>query len=140
MSKINLQFVHSILGPLIGTADDDSEIEKYRGLDSNDEYLVKDVIKRTIKGKFDEKPERYKKAAKDALAYALLTPDFDFEDVFDSNLIAFLPPTESRDFFLWIWEVLFPEEVVTLHADINSYETVWDLKEPIIFGMRDTNQ
>lgn len=134
MNKINLQFLHSILGPLTGTGDDDEAIEKYRGFDSDDEYLVKDVIKKTIKEKFDGMSDGYKKAVKDALAYSLLSPKFDFEDVFDSNLIAFHSPTEPKDFFLWIWEVLFPERAIVLSEDFDSYKTVWDLNDPTLFG------
>jgi hypothetical protein len=131
MNKINLQFLDDVLGPLIGGADDDEQIERYRNFDSKNEYLVKDIIAKTIKPRFDQRSDLYKNAVKKALAYSLLTDSVDFERVYDSNLIAFNAPSNPRDFFFWIWEVLFFEEPVALEENVASYEIVRDWREPI---------
>ena len=53
MKTINLQFIDSALGPLVGGADDDEQIEQYRNFDSENEYLIKDVIEKKVKVSFN---------------------------------------------------------------------------------------
>lgn len=132
--KINLEFLDSVIGPLVGSADVDEMIEKYTDLDSDNEFLVKEIITKYLVEDFESRSASYKASVRNALAYALLKSDFDFEDIFDSNLIAFRCPSNPRNFYKWIWEVIFPSEIVTLSGQMSDYQIVRDLNDPIFFG------
>lgn len=134
MRTINLQFIDAMLGPLVGGANDKTQVEQYRNFNANNEYLVKAVIAETLKPRFDSRPTRYKKGVKNALAYALLLDEFDFNGVFRNNHIAFNPPADPRKFFLWTWEILFLEEPIRFDAGLRNAPVVRDLNEPLHWG------
>ena len=128
MQQINLAFLEATLGPLVGGADDDEQTERYKNFDSNNEVLVKNVIATTIKIAFDAKTEPYKSEVKKALAFSLLT-NYNFEGIFDSNLVAFEAPCDPRNFFFWTWEILFPRESIGLDYSIETYTVITSWQE-----------
>lgn len=134
MTTVNLQFIDALLGPLVGSADDDAQRDRYRNVNADNEYHVKAVIAETIKPRLDNRPWRYRTAARNALAYALLQPDFDFATVYANNRIAFPPPLTARLFFVWLWEILFLEEPLRLDPEYRQAPITRDFNEPLQWG------
>lgn len=128
MLTVNVYMVRDLLCPLGGSADDDVKILQYENTDGNNEAEIKNIITKIIKPYFDKQTEIYKASSKRSLSYFLTTNRMDFGDIFDSCLIAFDHPTDARDFFLWIWEILFPDE--SYHLDeIKKYTEIEDINE-----------
>jgi len=134
MKTINLQFIDAVLGPLVGSANDPAQLERYRNFNPDNEFHVKAVIAETLKPRFDNRPDRYKKAVKHALAYALLLDDFDFTSIFINSRIAFQPPAVIRNFFLWTWQILFLEQPVRLDYGLRDATITRDFNEPLQWG------
>jgi|GEM_PF-1583387 len=134
MKTINLQFIDAALGPLVGSAGDRAQLEHYQNLNPDNEYHVKAVIAETLKPRFDNRPERYRKAVRNALAYALLQDDFDFTTIFINNRIAFAPPATSRNFFFWMWQILFLEQPIRLDYTLRDATVIRDFNEPLQWG------
>jgi hypothetical protein len=128
MKQVNPYLVENLLSPFGGTADIDTEIIKYANVDNNNEELVKQIITQNIKPYYESRSDLYKEAAKRSLRYYLTTNRINYGDIYDNCLIAFDHPDEPRDFFLWIWEVLFPGEEFLIHDEENYIEII-DLNE-----------
>ena len=120
--------LNDLLNPLGGTGDNNEEILKYKNFDSNDETKSKLIISEKIKPYYDNSPALYKNAVKRALSYFLTTNRINFGRLYDSCLIAFDHPADARDFFLWIWEILFPNEDYRI-KDIENYKEIEDINE-----------
>lgn len=135
MNKVNMLFLDDVLSPLTGGADDDEQIDLYNGLDVNNESLIKGIILKTIKPEFSNKSLSYQIEVRKALAFALLSTNINFDRIFNRNLIAFEHPTESRDFFVWIWEILFDKQRINLE-DISDYKVVEDERELMRLSMK----
>jgi hypothetical protein len=114
--------LHLLLGPLAGLADDDEEACKYAILDANDECQVKPIIERLISPHFLVLEPKRREAVKTALKYYLSKPDAQFDRVFDSLLPPFSAPDNARNFFVWIWEVLFDGEDYQLDNLLNEFD------------------
>jgi hypothetical protein len=121
--------IRDILAPLGGTGDDDLDMMRYKNIDSENEYDIKEIIRERIKPYFEERPENYRSSLRKSLSFFLTTNKIDYKYVFDSCLIAFDHPSEPRKFFLWIWEVLFPDQDYRV-SDIYNYMIVDDSSEP----------
>lgn len=111
MTKVNEWILRSLLDPLGGTADiDDDKSDQLQQIGNNNKAEVKEIIIKHIKPFFESKSDEFKKKAKDSLSFFLTTDQTDFGYLFDSCLIAFDHPNNPKDFFIWIWEILFPNE------------------------------
>lgn len=126
---VNEHFIDSLLTNLIGGADIDEDIEKYNDVDPNDEDRIKQILIEVVKPFFQEKNEAYQEMARTTLAYYLTSDKMDFERKFASMLIAFMPPTNPKTFFIWMWEVLFPDRSYNL-LNWKEYAESDDLNEP----------
>lgn len=132
MKNVNPYFLHELLAPLTGLADDDSAVETYRGLDSNDSSKVRQIIRRVLLPHFSQLRPPGKERAKLALSYYLSKPAADFARVFDSCLLPFAPPDDVRLFFVWLWEELFPSESYE-QPNLTAFREVPDPYEPTRF-------
>lgn len=125
---VNEYMVRDLLCPLSGTADKDIQIQMYNNIDSNNENQIKNIITETIKPFYEKQNEEYKASAKRSLSYFLTTNRINYGYIFDSCLIAFDHPIDARDFFVWIWEILFSHESYYL-PDIKNYIEIDDINE-----------
>lgn len=135
MRTVNPYFLHSLLAPLAGLADDDEAIIRYRDFNPNDEPSVRQVIRellvphaRTLSGAVRDR-------VKLAFRYYLtkeLSPERDvrLDRVYYSILPPFDAPDDPRQFFLWVWEECFPGEKCHLN-DLDNYTEVRDINEPL---------
>ena len=109
MKNVNPYYLLKLLDPLAGLADgDDDDIIKYKDLDpKNEKEVKKKVIEGVLKPYFLGFDKDSQEKIKTSFSYYLTRSSFDFEGIFDSVL----PPFEyPNDFFIWIWEVFFPQE------------------------------
>lgn len=129
MKIVNSFLIGHILGPIGGTADYDQGWEKFKDVVGEDEAAVKEIIRVEIIPYYLNQSENYKMQLKDTLAYYLTTDLLDFENEFDGCLIAFDSPSNPKTFFVWLWEVLFPEENYLL-AKLENYTEQYSLVVP----------
>jgi len=113
----------------------DDMYEKYKDVNPNDSNQIKLIIASILKPYFEHRPEKYKIAAKLALAYYLTTKKTDFGSIYDSCLVVFEHPDNPRDFFVWIWEVFFPKENFNI-IEVNEYKEIDDIKEPLLLASK----
>jgi hypothetical protein len=90
-------------------ADDDAISDRYADLNCDDESLVKEIICSELCPAFDALPESSRAKAKDALSYYLTTNRINWLDTFNAELLPFKPPSDARQFFVWLWECVFKE-------------------------------
>ncbi len=107
MKEVSVSHIDALLSPLIGLADDDEAVAKYRTINQNDASEVKAVIGATIRPYFDLYDTKSKGKAKDSLSYYLSLPGSDFERLYYSNLLPFDALDDPKNFFIWLWEELF---------------------------------
>ncbi len=99
-----------MLGPLVGLADDDDAVERYRYVDPNEEAELRKIIRRELVPYYRRWDEKSQEAAKLALRYVLSFHPDRLGDVFDSVLPPFDAPDDAALFFEWLWDELFPSE------------------------------
>jgi hypothetical protein len=99
MQPVNVFMVSSLLAPLGGSADIDSEVIKYQNLDENNEAAIREVLSKVIKPYFEKQSQQYQISAKQSLAYYLTTENVDFGELYDNCLIAFDHPSDPGTFF-----------------------------------------
>ena len=129
MKTVNKYILGDFLVPLGGTADYDSPSTAYlHFVDPNNENEVKDVILNEIKPHYEGRPQGLREQMKLALSYYLTTNNIDFESIYYSFLIILQPPSNAKNFFLWIWDVLFPGENYQM-ADTDQYVEIDDSSE-----------
>jgi hypothetical protein len=131
MQTVNWYMLNDLLSPIGGTADINEEVYKYQNFDSNSEMNVKEIISQEIQPHYDSRTKDYKESVKRSLSYFLTTNRINYGSLYDSCLIAFDHPIDARNFFLWIWEVLFPNEDYHI-KDITNYQEIEDVNEPYI--------
>ncbi|MDR2981212.1 MAG: hypothetical protein LBV12_03080 [Puniceicoccales bacterium] len=129
MKTVNPYFLHVLLDPLTGLADDEDAVEKFATLNPDDQHEVRTVIREMLTPNFENLPSQTQKRCKQALAYYLSKPDANFGRVYEACLPPFDPPKDPRDFFVWIWSELFPGEIYEEHAS-ELYCEVPDIEEP----------
>lgn len=110
MKKVNPYYIHALLSPLIGLADDENSVRDFSILDSDNEHQMKQVIRLHLKPYFLRFDDQSKEMSKVSLQYYLTKADSDFKRIYDSCLLPFESPSESRFFFEWLWEELFDGE------------------------------
>jgi hypothetical protein len=135
MNTVNPYFLHTLLEPITGLADDDDAVIQYRSLDPNDEGSVRQVIRELIVPHARSMPDKLCERVKLAYRYYLSKElsaenDVRFDRVFDSILPPFDAPDDPRQFFIWIWEECFPGESYGL-ADLENYTENPDINEPM---------
>lgn len=129
MKIVNPFFLDVLLGPITGLADDDEAVQHYEKIELCSEEQYKAVIRDILVTPYNGLDEEKKEKAKLALSYYLSRQEVDFQRVFDSCLPPFDPPPHARDFFAWLWDVLFPNESF-LVSDSETYRVVADIHEP----------
>lgn len=134
---MNPYFLHMLLDPLTGLADDDESIGCYADLDSNNEACVRDIIRRTIVPYVEGVSLQCLQGIQLALRLCLTSNIVDFRRVFESTLPPFDPPDDPRLFFLWIWMECFPNESYNI-SDPENYSVNADPNEPIRLQMKNT--
>jgi len=132
MDTVNKYMLSDLLNPLGGTADSDEKIIQFKDFNSNDEEAVKKIIIDEIKPHYDHMNDGYKTSVKRSLSYFLTTNRVDFGHVYDDCLIVFDHPADARDFFLWVWQVIFPGENYHLE-NAESFVEINDYREPSHF-------
>jgi hypothetical protein len=135
MKTANQQFLTEILNPLTGMADDDQMVASFRNLEVNNPSEIKKVLCQTILPEFNKRPEAYQSAAKSSLSYYLTSGNADFEGVFYSALLPFRAPDNIKQFFVWVWEILWEEEDYKV-LDVTSFKETDDIHEPIRLSMK----
>lgn len=129
MNSVNRYFLDDVLGPLTGLADSPEDVHLYSNINSDDELEIKRLFTKIIKPDFNSKIDKVKIEIKKALSFYLTTNKVDFKKVFNSNLLPISQPSNTRLFFVWLWEVLFVNEKYD-NIDINSFYEKNDLTEP----------
>ena len=130
MNKVNPYFLHCLLDPITGMADDDEAVIKYRHVDLNDEQQARKIIRefmvphaKAMTGDFREKTQL-------AYRYYLTRSDSRWDRVFDSILPPFVSPKNYRQFFEWLYEECF-QTTDYLLSNIDEYVVVEDVNEPM---------
>jgi hypothetical protein len=129
--RVNGYFLSELLNGLSGMGDDDEMTARFQGLDGNNAAQVKEVIAAELKPTFDSRSEKYREACRTALRYYLSKPGARFERVFYANLLPLSPPSDVREFFVWVWEVFFPGQDYHV-PDLSEFEEVNDIREPLM--------
>jgi hypothetical protein len=132
---VNPNLVESLLMPLAGDADNDEQTNLFASLDVNNEFEMKEVIRKYLLPDFNQSSKVYQDQTKLSLAYFLITEKLDFERIMQSLLLPFDPSHHGKKWFVWIWEVLFNEEECSL-PDTSKYKVVNDIYEPIRLKMK----
>jgi len=119
MKKIvNRWFLGYLFGHLGGGADDVDKVAKYANLNVNDKDSVSIVIKEScVPLVLETQSDLVRERLKTALQYYLTTNEIDFSSVFDAYLLPFRCPSNAKNFFLWIWDALYPDENPSLSAE-----------------------
>lgn len=127
MKTANIYIIQTVLHSLVGSADINSVSDKYLTVNGDDENEVKAIISEELLPAFKSSTDRFQNSVKQSLWYYLSKANYDFEGFYDSCLIALPPPKSTRDFFIWLWEVLFPETVF----DTTLYDNVVEKLDPM---------
>lgn len=130
MIKVNPFFLHTLLEPLTGLADDDDAVLRYRSLDPNSEEQVRAVIRACIVPHAKSLPSNATEKVRLAYRYYLSKNDSKFDRVFYSNLLPFDAPDDPRLFFNWVWDECFPNEEYRIN-EIENYVENADVNEPL---------
>lgn len=126
--RINRAFLSDILSPLTGGADMDS-LTYLSDLDSNDEAAMKNLISEFFYPLFVENGLKYQNELKEVLKYYLTTRKISFGELLDSSVLPFDLPDNPIDFYIWMWELFWPNENFFL-SDTNNYKEIEDIYEP----------
>ena len=132
MNSVNPYFLHTLVEPFTGLADDDDAVRAYVDLDPNDEPMVRAIIRKTIVPHAASLSVDAVERVKLSYRYYLSKPDSDFDRVFYSNLPPFNAPDDPRKLFLWIWEECFPGQDFLLPS-LDQYFENRDIEEPMRF-------
>jgi hypothetical protein len=130
MNSVNPYFLHTLLEPLTGLADDDMAVQAYAKLDPNDELQMRAIIRETIVPHALSISRNAMKRVKLAYKFYLSKPDANFERVFYSTLPPFDAPNDPRQFFVWIWDECFVGEDFRL-TNLEEYIENPDVNEPL---------
>lgn len=110
MKIVNRYFIDDILSPIVGLADSESDLHLFGEIDTSSELELKKFFRDIIKPTFDFKKEKVKYISKNSLSYYLKTNKINFESLFYSCLLPLEPPKDFKLFFIFLWEVLFPNQ------------------------------
>ena len=129
---MNPYFLHTLLEPLSGLADDDDAVQAYANLDSNDETQMRAIIREMIVPLALSLSTGAKERVKLAYQFYLSKPDAKWDRVFYSTLPPSDAPNDPRQFFVWIWDECFSGEDFHL-ADLSKFIENRDINEPMRF-------
>lgn len=127
-ATVNPWYLHVLMDPLAGLADNDDAVLKYRSLDPNSEVAVRLVIRELICPYLTGINALCLSRVKLAMRYFSATPNFPWDRLYESDLPPFDPPDDPRDFFVWVWNECFPGESIAID-NLDDYEVVRDLDE-----------
>lgn len=139
MKKVNPYYIHALLAPLTGLADDESSVRDFSIIDSDNEHQMKQVIRLYLKPYFIRFDDQSKEICKLSLQYYLTKTDSDFGRIYDSCLLPFDPPSESRLFFKWLWEELFDDENFWLE-NIGEFIENKDIHAPTLIKLDESSK
>jgi hypothetical protein len=113
MITVNPVFINEVMGPLIGGADSEEDIEAFSRYNPDVEEEVKELAKAVLLPEFIQQKDILRQKVKDSLAYYLNFPEkADFESILDSLLIPMKTPKNASLFFQWIWDIFFNQESI----------------------------
>jgi hypothetical protein len=100
-----------LFGPLVGLADEGMDLDASLRPPIVTEQVVKQIYESELRPHFESLDARLQNAYKLSLRYILNATDFNYRNEFYSLLPPFECPEENPKLaFLWLWEVLFPNE------------------------------
>jgi hypothetical protein len=105
----NWIFLVSLLTPFTSGADDEND--PHLNMEPTEES-VKRAMNVRLKPYFDSLPQAKREKLKAALDEALRDDSTNWEGVWECNMPPFDCPAQPRYLFVWIWQVLFPDEAV----------------------------
>src|SRR5690348_825914 len=101
---INPSWLSIPLHPLIGLADDDEAGPSFLHVDSNNDNVIRRIIRTEILPFVVRLDPVCKERIRVVYQFYLSKPDTRWDRVFDSNLLPFQRPTDVRKFFECIWD------------------------------------
>lgn len=111
MTEVNLYIVGHLIGALATLNLADEEVDELYEIDANNEAEVKENFRRFLVPEFDNYELKIKQRLKEALKYLLCFGDEEsFQLVKNMNEPPFNFPNPSKQYFIWLWEVLFDDE------------------------------
>jgi hypothetical protein len=111
MNTANPNYLTWIVGALNTVTDDEANLVN----SPDDENGTRRIIRLLIKPDFEGLRPEAQQQLKDSLRYYLTTEEADFYDILDLQYEwPIEPPTNAKDFFLWIWDELFPNQDFTV--------------------------
>lgn len=134
MKNVNPYYIHALLAPLTGLADDENSVRDFSIIDSDNEHQMKQIIRLYLKPYFLRFDGQSKEISKLSLRYYLTKADSDLGRIYDSCLLPFESPSEPRLFFKWLWEELFNGENFWLE-NIDEFIENKDIHAPILIKL-----
>lgn len=123
---MNPFFVETLLAPFGGMSDEEI-LEARNHVNPNDPTSVRKLIAAVLKPAFDCYDENSQRLLRQNLSY-FLTVGIDYwERLYDMSMPPIDAPDDPRQFFIWLWEVLMPDQSYTM-SDVSDIEVVKDLK------------
>jgi len=110
MLKVYPDSMVYLFGPLVGLADEGMDLDVKLRPSIVTEQLIKQIYESELKTHYASLDPRLQTVCKLSLQYVLFASDFNYKNEFYSMLLPFDCPDEPRQEFLWLWEVLFPNE------------------------------
>ena|ERR1043166_4632431 len=113
MVKVYPSAVEYLFGPLIGLADEGFELDARLRPRMPSEIAVKKIYETELKGYYATLDPCINAATKLSLRYVLFKDGFNYRGEYNAMLLPFACPDDPRNAYLWLWEVLFPNETPT---------------------------
>lgn len=140
MREVTQNAFERVLLPLGGLADDDhSELHR---IDSSDETQMRSMVRIHIHPEFASLPECQQFAVKISLGYFLAAScdNSTFARPLEGLLASELNTPNPKDFYIWIWEELFPGEPAGLPGiedySISRHGILMNHKKPVMMPLR----
>jgi hypothetical protein len=107
MNTANYHYLDRIIGSLNTVTDD--EVSSIKSPD--DERGIRQVIRSRIVREFTSLDDETQLACKNSLRYFLTTGNAPFDNILaDQQEWAIESSTDPKQFFIWVWQELFPSE------------------------------
>ena len=126
-TKVTYRYLNCFISHLL-TIPEDISYDFYQHGDPNDEVKVKQFIREYTVSAFESQSDLEKKTTKIDLAYYLTKSENQAAEEcpywinqFESALVPFDLTDDPRVFWIWVWEVYFPDEDYHLN-DLDLYE------------------
>jgi hypothetical protein len=106
---MNAYLVEALLGPF-GAMSDEELSDARKWINPNESVSVKGLIANVLKPEFDRYDKNSQRLIRDNLSY-FLTVGFDhWKSLYEMSMPPIDASDDPRQFFVWLWEVLFPGE------------------------------